>query len=286
MLGTGPSAFREVVASAIDSHAVQSDAWTKAREAAAAAGVELRPLTTLADADGMVRIMIATWGEQLIRREMLRALGDSGNVPWGAFDGVELIGFVLGWIGEDPEGGLHVHSHLLATVPDRRHRGVGYALKLAQRAQTLDHGIHVVRWTVDPLVARNAHFNITKLGAVCDHFHRNFYGDMTDTLNRGERSDRLVVRWDLDREPTGPAPAEGVVVLDAEGDAPVLRAVEVPAAGAPLLVRIPREYQDLRERDPALAARWREAAGDAIEACFASGRIVTGFTSDSAYVLT
>ena len=50
--------------------------------------------------------MIATWGEhQLLPREMIRALGDSGNTPWGAFDGDEMIGYVLGWSGVDPEEG-------------------------------------------------------------------------------------------------------------------------------------------------------------------------------------
>ena len=67
-----------------------------------------------------------------------------------------MIGYVLGWAGVDPDDGLHLHSHMLAALPDRRHRGVGYALKLAQRAQALDQGIDLVRWTFDPLVARNA----------------------------------------------------------------------------------------------------------------------------------
>ncbi len=45
-------------------------------EAARAAGVELRPLTSLADADRILGVMIATWGEhQLLPREMIRALG-------------------------------------------------------------------------------------------------------------------------------------------------------------------------------------------------------------------
>ena len=79
----------------------------------------------------------ATWGGQRIDREVIRALAASGNVCWGAFDGSELIGFVLGWAGVN-EDGLHVHSHMLAALPDRRHRGVGYALKLAQRAQALE----------------------------------------------------------------------------------------------------------------------------------------------------
>ena len=117
--------------------------------------------------------------------------------------------------------------------------GSGSALKLAQRAQALEQGMHVVRWTFDPMVARNAWVNLGKLGAVADRFRRDFYGAMTDTLNDGERSDRLVVRWDLDREP-GP------------------RSVPDDAA----TVTVPRDYPDLRERDPEAARAARdETAG-------------------------
>ncbi len=53
---------------------------------------------------------------------------------------------------------------MLAALPERRHRGVGHALKLAQRAQCLDQDIHLVRWTFDPMIARNAWLNLGKLG--------------------------------------------------------------------------------------------------------------------------
>jgi predicted GNAT superfamily acetyltransferase len=249
----------------------------------------LRPLTTIEDADRILAVMIATWGEhQLLPREMIRALSDSGNTPWGAFDGEVMIGYVLGWSGVDPDEGLHTHSHMLATLPDRRHRGVGYALKLAQRAQCLEQGVGVVRWTFDPLLSRNAYFNLSKLGAIADRFLPNFYGEMTDTLNRGERSDRLMVRWDLEREPGGPSGAPGFEVLGRAGDdpeMPVPTDVRSPQGGS-ALIRIPREYHDLRERDRGLAQRWREAAATAFVACFEQGLVATGFTDDSAYVLT
>lgn len=265
------------------------DAWGQAHDAAGAAGVELRPLTSIEDSDRIVGVMIATWGEhQLLPREMIRALGDSGNTPWGAFDGDELIGYVLGWSGVDRDEGLHAHSHMLATLPDRRHRGIGYALKLAQRAHCLDQGISRVRWTFDPLLSRNAHFNLTKLGATADRFLPNFYGEMTDALNRGERSDRLMVRWDLEREPAGPARGSGFEVLGRVGDdpsAPSLTQVR-PPQGVPALIRIPREYHDLRQRDRALADAWRDATEAAFTACFGEGLIATGFTDDSTYVLT
>jgi predicted GNAT superfamily acetyltransferase len=61
-----------------------------------------------------------------------------------------------------------------------------------------------VRWTYDPLLARNAHFNLQKLGAFADGFERDFYGEMDDQLNRGDRSDRFTVRWELHPESRRP----------------------------------------------------------------------------------
>lgn len=270
-------------------------ARTLARDAARAAGVELRLLTTLEDADRIIGVMVATWGEhQLVPREMIRALADSGNIPYGAFRGDELVGYVLGWMALDGDG-PHVHSHMLAVLPGSRSGGVGYALKLAQRAQALEAGYRVVRWTFDPLQARNAHFNLNKLGVLCDRFHRDFYGAMSDALNRGDRSDRLVVRWDLDRaigSSTGPA-GPHVDALRAGGplEMPTPELGEEPAlaTGGSVRVGIPGDYVGLKERDPALASEWRDAVGDVLDRCFDLGMIVVGLTRDPdgpRYVLT
>jgi predicted GNAT superfamily acetyltransferase len=263
-------------------------AWGLARSAAEAANVELRPLSTLGQFDDAIGIMAATWGAfQLPPREVITALAQSGNVPLGAYDDQRLVGFVLGWAGVDDEG-LHVHSHMLAALPERRHRGVGYALKLGQRAQALDQGIHVARWTFDPLVARNAWFNLGKLGAVADRFARDFYGEMSDEINRGDRTDRLVVRWDLDPDPVGRIVPEGLpTVLAAEGDpdapAPVGGTAPSSAGG---VIEVPREHADLRQRDPELASRWRDAVAEALEACLGAGLIVGAFDRDrSGYAL-
>jgi predicted GNAT superfamily acetyltransferase len=237
--------------------------WAHAHAAAAAADVSLRPLTSVQDAESVLEVMIATWGNhQLLPREMIVALGESGNAPYGALADGLLVGYVLGWAGVDRDG-LHVHSHMLATLPHRRHRGVGFALKLAQRAQALEQGIRVVRWTFDPMVARNAWLNLGKLGAVADRFRRDFYGRMSDTLNEGERSDRLVVRWDLDAEPSPrPTPAEVVTVT------------------------VPPDYAAMRERDPEAARAARDETAAALESLLAAGRIVVGFDRErSAYLL-
>jgi predicted GNAT superfamily acetyltransferase len=238
-----------------------SEAWDVARAAARGAGVELRPLTTVEDADRIDDVIQVTWGGQRIDREVVRALAASGNVPWGAFEGDRSVGFVLGWAGVDDEG-LHIHSHMLAAIPDRRHRGVGYALKLAQRAQALDQGVRVIRWTFDPLVARNAWLNIGKLGAIVDRFERDYYGAMTDDLNAGERSDRFMVRWELERAP-GP------------------RTVRPPVTE----IAVPPDLYELRRRDPARAGRWRDEVAEAAERAIVRGEVGLAFDRErSAYL--
>lgn len=264
-----------------------ADPWMLAHDAAATAGVRLAPLVTVKQCDLIHRVEAATWGEyQVVPREIIRALADSGNVPHGAFDGSELIGFVLGWAGVDGDG-LHVHSHMLAVLPGRRHAGVGYALKLAQRALALEQGIGVARWTFDPLIARNAYFNLAKLGAVVDRFERDFYGEMTDLLNRGDRSDRGVVRWDLEPMPGRPAPEippdANVVIADTDAGPVVVG----PAAGDLALVEVPADIAELRERDLEAARAWRDALAQGFEACLEAGLVAIALDrARSAYVFT
>jgi len=256
--------------------------WDEASEAARAAGVEVRRLTTLEEADDAIRIMAETWGAgHVIPRELLRALETAGNLVQGAYRDDVMIGFVLGFYGTEP-GGFHLHSERLAVLAETRSAGVGYALKLAQCAAVLDEGATEIRWTFDPLVSRNAYLNLHKLGGVADRFDRDFYGQMAGVLDANDRSDRLWVGWDL-RAERGALAAEGaVVVLDrTEEDRPV--AGNAPVAGRPALIRIPREYQALRERDPASAREWREATAPALAACFAAGLVARDF-SDSTYV--
>ena len=163
-----------------------------------------------------------------------------------------------------------------------RDHGVGYALKLAQRAQALDQGVAEVRWTFDPLVARNGYFNLHKLGAVADRFDRNHYGAMVDEVNAGERSDRFTVRWDLAREP-GPhdVRAEALTLADEDGWPSEVRS----PSGRSALVSVPTDYGASRQNDPERAAAWREASAGAIEVCLEAGMIAAGFDrASSGYV--
>lgn len=259
-------------------------AWDLAVAAAERSGVSLAPLGTLRDLDQVRDVVATVWGEQPVPREMLRALQHAGCILHGARSGGELVGFVFGFLGSS--GGLHVHSHMLAALPEWQDRGVGYSLKLAQRARCLEQGIEEVRWTFDPLVARNARFNLAKLGAVAVRFLRGFYGEMADRLNQGDRTDRFEVRWLLrsgrvrrileggPEEPSGAGP----VVLDVAGPAEAPQPRQTGAPPAPgARVRIPADHFALRLRDPELGARWREETGSAVAACLGRGLVGTWF---------
>ena len=74
-------------------------------------------------------------------------------------------------------------------------QGMGFALKRAQWQMVRYQGIDRITWTFDPLLSRNAWLNITRLGAVCNTYLRDFYGKMADVLNQGLPTDRFDVDW-------------------------------------------------------------------------------------------
>jgi predicted GNAT superfamily acetyltransferase len=259
-------------------------------EATARAGVSIVHLTDPDDADRVRSIVDRVWGAQTPPRELITAMQLAGSVLLGAERDGELVGFVWGFLGL--AGGLHVHSHMLGVLPEGQSRGVGYALKLAQRAMCLDQGITEVRWTSDPLVARNARLNLVKLGAQATRFLPEFYGEMTDRLNREDRSDRFEVGWALEAGRTVQAlagrPREAVAteaLLVAEGDPAEPRPRRTSVEPGPgVSVAVPRDYLGLKARRPDLAAEWRSATSEPFRRCFAAGLVAAWLTSDAEYV--
>jgi predicted GNAT superfamily acetyltransferase len=231
---------------------------------------EIRELMSMDELERAAALIDAIWGEdRIMTPALLRALSTHGNPVIGAFRGHDLIGAQVGFLGM--EGGRTIlHSHITGVARGLEHRGLGLELKRAQRDWCLGNGIDTVTWTFDPVVARNAYFNLVKLGAVADRFHRDFYGAMQDELNAGDRSDRLEVRWELRSE-----------------------RVERALAGHPMepdaidteRVRVPEDYHALRQTDREAASRWRDSVADALEASLARGLRATWFLREGAYVL-
>lgn len=280
---------------------VVADADELAAGAAKAAGVVVRELESLADLAAVVGLFDQIWDpdgtNSSVRLDMLRALTKAGNYASGAYDAATgtLLGACIGFFGPPSRGELH--SHIAGVLPAGLGRSVGFALKVHQRAWCLRRDVGLVAWTYDPLIRRNAYFNLVKLGARPVEYLRNFYGVMDDVINGGTETDRVLVHWDLrsaaaaEASAGRPRPASfeaerargAVVALSAGADGWPVPGTD---AGAVFLVGVPADIEAMRGAAPARAAAWRTALRDVLSPLLAAGGRVTGFDRSGGYVVS
>ncbi|GAB2971704.1 GNAT family N-acetyltransferase [Amycolatopsis acidiphila] len=270
-----------------------------ARRAADGAGVHIREVADLDGLDAVYRLFDRIWrpdpANPPVTTELMRALTKAGNYVGGAYAGAELVGACVGFFGTPADEVLH--SHIAGVAPAMAGRSVGLALKLHQRAWALQRGISVIEWTFDPLVARNAWFNLVKLGATAVEYLPNFYGGMRDGINGDDETDRLLVHWRLDTPAVAAACAGTLRPCDARaelaGGAVVALGRSGPATPVPgssrgrrLLVAVPNDVEKLRAADPGRAKEWRVAVREALVAPLAEGARITGFDKSGWYLVT
>ena len=288
-----------------------ADADEVAARAANAASIVVRELETLAELKAATGVFDQIWahdsGDPSMRLDLLRAMTKAGNYASGAYDVASgaLLGACVGFFG--PPAHAELHSHIAGVVPAGLGRSVGFALKVHQRAWCLRRDVRLVAWTYDPLIRRNAYFNLVKLGARPVEYLRNFYGVMDDVINGGTETDRMLVHWDLrsvtaaDASAGKPRPASfaderargAVVALSADalsadaGGLPVARLPVPDGSGSHrLLVGVPADIEAMRLSDPALAATWRTALRDVLSPLMSGGARVTGFDRSGWYVVS
>lgn len=282
------------------------EARAAADAAAAASGIVVTEATDRQAQDAVRAIFDEVWpGDQgtQVTSNLLRALLHAGaycsiatDVATGA-----AVGAALGFPARDADvpGGVFLHSHMAAVSEGLRDRRIGTAVKVHQRWWAMREGIPVVSWTFDPLVRRNARLNVIRLGVEVRDYHPDFYGIMTDAINAGDRTDRLVAWWVVDSDRAARAAAgEGV-----PADADVLRQAgardlvavgprgepivgPAPQAGESLLVALPEDVVAVRRASPQMALEWRLAVRDAIVAAYAAGMHIDTVTQEGSYVLT
>jgi predicted GNAT superfamily acetyltransferase len=257
-------------------------------------------LSALEELRELESLLAGIWerpGEPPINIDMLRALSHSGNYVAGARVDGRLVGGLVGWLGARAAHELHLHSHILGVFAEGQAAGVGFQLKQDQRRWCLERGVTTVEWTTDPLVSRNAYFNLTKLGARASEYLVDFYGVMTDGLNAGEESDRLLITWELDSSEAKSAaeghPADpdidrltrdGAAVALAVG--PAGEPVAGPASTARVLIcQVPPDIVAIRHESSAVAHSWRLALRHVLSGALDAGYEVTAATRNGWYVL-
>jgi predicted GNAT superfamily acetyltransferase len=241
----------------------------------------LRRVETLDEFRECVALQEETWGagfsERVPASILLVTSQQLGGVVAAAFgrDG-RMVGFVFGMTG--PRDGRLVHwSDMLAVRPEARGLGIGERLKRYQRDLVRAQGVATMYWTFDPLVARNAHLNLARLGARAIAYVPDMYGAGTgSTLHGALPTDRLVAEWELtgdgDARGTATAPRRGVVVnLPDSGGVPTPDALpdapDVRIAVPPDVYALPAEER----------AAWRATTRAAFTAYLARGYAVVGF---------
>ena len=288
---------------AAESAAVRTASPAEAAEAALAAAdradVQIRLLGDVDEFASVAELFQSIWAKQgensPVNVETLRALSKAGSYVGGAFEHDELVGACFGFFAAPDQRALH--SHIAGVSHRMRGRSVGFALKVHQRAWALAEGLDEISWTFDPLISRNAYFNLVKLAAQPTSYHRNFYGHMADALNGSDDTDRMLVTWHL-RDPRvvtashGTTPEIGEDALSSRESAAALLSVGddldpvLHRTDARIVrVALPRDIETLRIADPERATRWRLALRQTLGDLLESGGRVLAFDRSGAYTI-
>lgn len=288
--------------------AARDDDTGRARAAASAAmgaaGIDVRPAESPAGVQHVRDILDEVFrpapGESEASLSLLVALAHTGQYVVLAHDlrasGRPVLATSLGFFCAPGLSALH--SHVTAVREAGRGRRAGWAVKLHQRWWAMAAGLDTITWTFDPLVRRNAWFNITKLGALPTAFEADFYGAIADDVNAGDESDRLLVAWQLRSERVvaacGGAPFvppvagmlhSGVPRLLTMGAGEVPLRTALPRGARSGLVQVPPDIEAMRPADPALALRWRQELRATLTEAGERGLAVIGMGQDGWYVL-
>jgi predicted GNAT superfamily acetyltransferase len=163
--------------------------------------LEIRECTALEDLAECVQIQREVFDlpeSELSPVRHLVVTKNAGGFIIGAFDGDRLAGFVLS-VPAFVRGERAFYSHMTGVRREYQSHGVGAKLKWAQRTRALAEGVRYIKWTFEPVKARNAYFNLEKLGVVVREYKPNFYGmDYARSNKIGLPSDRLFAEWYLD----------------------------------------------------------------------------------------
>lgn len=199
--------------------------------------------------------------------------------------------------------GTPLHSHITGVSWRWAGRGIGRALKMHQRRWCRERGVEQITWTFDPLVARNAFFNLDTIGARATAYLPDHYGSMVDGLNAGQGSDRMMMTWNLqsasratqERRVWNRTGAPGTsrhttrqrhIALAARADRPGEPSAQPPPECTEVEIAIPGDIESLRRTDPAAAQAWREASRAVLVPLLDQGWQVAGVERPGRYILS
>jgi predicted GNAT superfamily acetyltransferase len=253
-------------------------------------GITFRPFSLHEDYEACIELQRLTWGRDfsdVVPLSILKVTQKAGGIAAGAFSPEgRLLGFVYGLAGYADCRPFH-WSHMAAVDPEARDLGLGTRLKLYQREVLLPQGVEEVRWTYDPLEARNAHLNLNHLGAeVAEYVEDMYEGEMGSDLAKGIGTDRFIVSWRIASDRVARA-----LVDHRRGEAERFREAPIANPGAEerglpggprVRVEIPENVQAVKADQPDAALAWRASSRRALQGYLGRGYKVEAFYRDPA----
>ena len=202
----------------------------------------------------------------------------------GALDDDKVVGFVFSIVGLRDRVPIH-WSELMGVIPDYRNHGLGRRMKLKQRELCLAAGVGHIEWSYDPMVARNAHFNINRLGVDIVDYIPDFYLDTGSKIHT-LKMDRTIADWNLDSAGVieridariAPVPANDAAIINTPDGSTELDPL---AAGAAVRVEIPVDIWAVADDDHDAANAWQSGVRTSFTSAVAAGFTVSGFYRDS-----
>jgi predicted GNAT superfamily acetyltransferase len=160
-----------------------------------------------------------------------------------------------------------LHSHVTGVIDAATNTGVGRTLKDHQWLWAKENQFSAISWTFDPLVRRNAHFNLIVLGAKVVKYCQNYYGEINDLINARDQTDRLIVERQVGGLSAAPS---GSTCFAKHGD------LEIPT---------PLDIVGLRNTDRDTAIRLRLEQRANFESAITNSFSVQGLTGDGSFVM-
>ena len=243
--------------------------------------IDIRECTTADEFDACISLQREVFGlidRELSPRRHFIVTMRAGGWTLGAFFEGKLIGFVLSVPAFRSNGSEEriFYSHMTAVKKEFQSHGIGARLKWAQRDRALAENIRFIKLTFEPVRARNAYFNLVRLGATVRQYIPNFYGTdyntTPDVAISGFDSDRLVAEWQLDSEK----------VINAS------RGISAPVAEPAQKIVIPPDWRSLLINEPEKARAELLRIRNEFERAISKGLVCEGFERDEktpAYLL-
>jgi predicted GNAT superfamily acetyltransferase len=229
--------------------------------------IEVRLLKNVDEARQCELVQTHVWGAPGVTREALTAAQKYGGALIGTLINGKVVGFIFAFLAQY-HGELAHWSHMMAVEGKYRDQGWGFKMKMVHRQIALERGLKFICWTFDPLQSRNAHLNISRLGARTEEYVADCYGRFPSLLEKGLPSDRWVANWRISTRrveeylagevpPFDPKlPRVNETRLSAQGF-PQNRTIRLDLNHRRLLVEIPAQTDAMRTTAMPQARRWR-----------------------------